>query len=86
MRSFRMSVGLIPAVFLAITALAGTALMATPARAQNPGAFTSDIRPIMERSSNGPVSTCVPGIWRSREVEPARRSCPGAPIRVCSTV
>ena len=45
MRSLRTSVGLIPTVFLAVTVV-------TPpsAEAQNPATFTSDIRPIMERS------------------------------------
>ena len=45
MRALRMSVGLIPAVFLAVTVVT-----ATSAEAQNPATFTSDIRPIMERS------------------------------------
>ena len=45
MRALPTSVGLIPGAFLAVTIVT-----ATPAEAQNPGAFTSDIRPIMERS------------------------------------
>ncbi|MCH7892237.1 MAG: hypothetical protein IH921_12110, partial [Gemmatimonadetes bacterium] len=45
MRALQTSVGLIPAVFLAVTVVT-----ATGAEAQNPATFTSDIRPIMERS------------------------------------
>ena len=45
MRAFQTFVGLIPAFFLV-----GMAVTATPAEAQNPATFTSDIRPIMERS------------------------------------
>ena len=45
MRAFQTSVGLIPAMFLAVATLT-----ATQAEAQNPASFTSDIRPIMERS------------------------------------
>ena len=48
MRTFQTSVGLIPAVFLAFAALT-----ATGAEAQNPTTFTSDIRPIMERTCWG---------------------------------
>ena len=45
MRALQRSIGLIPAVLLAVTV--GTTI---GAEAQNPAAFTSDIRPIMERS------------------------------------
>ena len=45
MRALRTFAGLIPAVFLAVTVVT-----ATSAEAQNPATFTSDIRPIMERS------------------------------------
>ena len=50
MRALQTSVGLIPALFLAVTVVTGTAVAATRAEAQNPATFTSDIRPIMERS------------------------------------
>ncbi len=60
MRAFQPSVGLFPAMFLAVMAVT-----ATDAEAQNPATFTSDIRPIMERSFSGPVSTCVPGMTHS---------------------
>ena len=45
MRALRMYVGLIPALFLVLVAVT-----AVDAEAQNPADFTSDIRPIMERS------------------------------------
>ena len=45
MCALQTSVGLIPAVYLAVTVVT-----ATRAEAQNPATFTSDIRPIMERS------------------------------------
>ena len=45
MRAFQTSVRLISAMFLAVTALTATGV-----EAQNPATFTSDIRPIMERS------------------------------------
>ena len=45
MRSLPTSVGLIPAVLLAVMIV-----MTTGAEAQSPAAFTNDIRPIMERS------------------------------------
>ena len=45
MRALQRSMGLIPAVLLAVTV--GTTI---GSEAQNPAAFTSDIRPIMERS------------------------------------
>ena len=45
MRALPTSVGLMPAVVLA-----AAAVLATGAEAQNPAAFTDDIRPIMERS------------------------------------
>ena len=45
MRALPTSVGLMPAVVLA-----AAAVLATGAEAQNPAAFTNDIRPIMERS------------------------------------
>ena len=45
MRALRTSVGLIPALFLVLVAVT-----AVDAEAQNPADFTSDIRPIMERS------------------------------------
>ena len=45
MRALRTSVGLIPAAFLAVMVVT-----ATRAEAQNPDTFTSDIRPIMERT------------------------------------
>ena len=48
MRALQTSVGLIPAAFLAVTVVT-----ATGAEAQNPATFTSDIRPIMERSCWG---------------------------------
>ena len=50
MRFFQTSVGLIPALFVAFTAVTATLGTATPTEAQNPGTFTSNIRPIMERS------------------------------------
>ena len=51
MRALQTSVGLIPAMFLAVAAATSvTVVTAARAEAQNPGAFTSDIRPIMERS------------------------------------
>ncbi len=50
MRTLETSIGLIPALFLTVTVVTATALTATPAEAQNPATFTSDIRPIMERS------------------------------------
>jgi len=46
MRALQTSVGLTPAALLFVAVL--PALTATRAEAQNPGAFTSDIRPIME--------------------------------------
>ena len=45
MRALQTSIGLIPAVFLAVAVVT-----ATGAEAQNPATFTSDIRPIMEGS------------------------------------
>jgi len=45
MRALRTSVGLIPALFLVLVAVT-----VVDAEAQNPADFTSDIRPIMERS------------------------------------
>jgi hypothetical protein len=48
MRALQSSVGLISTAFLSIAVL--PALTATRAEAQNPDAFTSDIRPIMEAS------------------------------------
>ena len=48
MRALRTFVGLIPTSFLAVVVLPG--LTATRAQAQNPDAFTTDIRPIMEQS------------------------------------
>ena len=45
MSALQTSVRLIPAVFLAVTLVT-----ATDAEGQNPTAFTSDVRPIMERS------------------------------------
>jgi len=45
MRALQTSIGLIPAFFLAVTVMT-----TTDAEAQNPATFTSDIRPIMERS------------------------------------
>lgn len=54
MRALQTSVGLIPAMFLAVAAATSvTVVTAARAEAQNPGAFTSDIRPIMERSCLG---------------------------------
>ncbi len=50
MRALQTSHGLIPALFLTVTVVTATAVAATGAEAQNPATFTSDIRPIMERS------------------------------------
>jgi len=50
MRAFQTSVGLIPAVLIAAMFLAVTAVTTTHAEARDPATFTSDIRPIMERS------------------------------------
>ena len=46
MRALQTSVGLIPTALLSVAVL--PALTANGAEAQNPAAFTSDIRPIME--------------------------------------
>ncbi len=51
MRALRSSVGLISAAFLSVGVL--PALTPTGAEAQNPDVFSSDIRPIMERSCWG---------------------------------